>query len=450
MAKGKPEDTTPAPGPGKVRKTPPRPQGLRTISDLQPDPDNPREIKEENAAGLTESLREYGDLAGITFNIKTGQLVTGHQRVGQLTAAHGKELRIQEDKEGRHYLEDPVTFERFYVREVAWDQRKQRGGNITANNPHIAGHFTKALQPQLQDARERLGAMYKALQLNRLELPTKEGKTEADDIPKPRKVVRTKPGDLYLLGPHRLLCGDSTKAEDVVRLMGTERAGLMNTDPPYGIAYDNTDRPGVAKKSKTAAVANDSLADEKLQAFLESAFRAATASALTPKAAWYLWHAHLTQGFFAAAAAAAANVVLSRQIIWVKPVLLLSRGQYHWKHEPCFFGWVKGNQPPDYGLGKGERTQTTVWEVNSVTRQERKEWNHSTPKPVKLFEIPIVKHLKEGEICYEPFAGTGPQFIAAEMHGRRCFGLELDPQFCDVIVDRWEAFSGQKAKVRHG
>ncbi len=249
-------------------------------------------------------------------------------------------------------------------------------------------------------------------------------------------------GTLILKSRHRLLCGDSTKAEDVGRLMAGEKAGLMNTDPPYGVAYTNDDRPnpGVAKPR----VANDELADEKLQQFLESVFKAACSIALIDKAAWYLWHAHLTQGYFAAAAAA-ANVVLHRQIIWVKPVLLLGRGQYHWKHEPCFMGWVKGQQPPDYGLGNGERTQTTVWEIGTVSQAERKEFNHSTPKPVGLFTIPIVKHLKPGEICYEPFAGSGPQFIAAEQLGRRCFGMELSPAYCDVIVSRWERLSGKKA-----
>ena len=265
------------------------------------------------------------------------------------------------------------------------------------------------------------------------------------EIPEPPADPITKPGDLWILGEHRLLCGDSTKAEDVARLMNGERAQLMNTDPPYGVSYANDDRPnpGVAKPR----VANDSLTDEQLQTFLESCFRAAVEHALLPDAAWYMWHAHLTQGYFAAAAAAAANVVLHRQIIWVKPVLLLGRGQYHWKHEPCFMGWVKGNQPPDYGKGNGERTQTTVWEIGTVTQSERKEFNHATPKPVKLFEIPLVKHTKKGEIAYEPFSGSGPQVIAAEQLGRKCYGMEISPQYCDVIVKRWETLTGKKAEL---
>lgn len=258
--------------------------------------------------------------------------------------------------------------------------------------------------------------------------------TPADDGP-----CRVQRGELWLIdgGKHRILCGDSTNAADVAQVMGGERAGLMNTDPPYGVAYANDDRPnpGVAKPR----VANDKLEEDELQSFLEAAFKAAVAHALTKSAAWYMWHAHLTQGYFAAAAAAAANVVLHRQIIWVKPVLLLGRGQYHWKHEPCFMGWVQGNQPPDYGLGDGERTQTTIWEIGSVSQAERKEFNHATPKPVGLFSIPIIKHLKEGEIAFEPFAGSGPQFIAAARARRRCFGIELEPRFVSVILARCEA-----------
>lgn len=268
-----------------------------------------------------------------------------------------------------------------------------------------------------------------------------------DEPPPVRPDAFTKPGDLWLLGSHRVLCGDSTKREDVDRVMAGEKAGLMNTDPPYGVAYANDDRPnpGVAKPR----VANDCLVDEILQQFLESAFRPAKQIALAENAAWYLWHAHLTQGFFAAAAAAAAQVVLHRQIIWVKPVLLLGRGQYHWKHEPCFMGWVKGNQPPDYGLGNGERTQTTVWEIGSVTQAERKDFDHATPKPVGLFTIPMVKHLRVGEIAYDPFLGSGPQVIAAEQLGRRCFGLEIEPRYVDVICRRWAKLTG-KTPVRDG
>jgi DNA modification methylase len=302
---------------------------------------------------------------------------------------------------------------------------------------------------EVQTGNEALAGMLTELAEEAGCLSVQEPDIVEDEVPEPPVVPITKPGDLWLLGRHRVLCGDSTKAEDVARLMGGERAGLMNTDPPYGVAYSNDERPnpGVAKPR----VANDEMTEEKLQAFLEAAFRSAKTYALADNAAWYMWHAHLTQGYFAAAAAAAAaDVILHRQIIWVKPVLLLGRGQYHWKHEPCFMGWVKGRQPPDYGEGHGERTQTTVWEIASVTQSERKDFNHSTPKPVGLFAIPIVKHLRAGEIAYEPFSGSGPQIIAAEQLNRTCYGMEISPQYCDVIVKRWENLTGQTATLEAG
>lgn len=265
-----------------------------------------------------------------------------------------------------------------------------------------------------------------------------------DEVPEPPAEPITKRGQLWILGENRLLCGDATKADEVARLMNGERAGLMNTDPPYGISFDNA-ALGETRREYTA-ITNDDLADEKLQAFLESCFRIATSYALEKNAAWYLWHAHLTQGYFAAAAAA-ANVVLHRQIIWVKPRLILGRGNYHWKHEPCFMGWVDGCQPPDYGEGAGERTQTTVWEIDGVNTAERREYEHATPKPIRLFAIPMIKHLKPGEIAFEPFAGSGPQIIAATQLGRRCFAMDIEPRYTDVCIARWEKLTGHKATL---
>jgi DNA modification methylase len=417
------------------------------IDVLAADPKNPRQMSDRARDGLSVSLETFGPL-DIVFNETTKQLVSGHQRIAALKAAGATELV----RDGEwFYVEHPKTKERFPVRMVAWDETRQRMANLVANNDKLGGTFTEDALAQLKELEDEAGFELLALDELEKELASElgvdagggaGGNCDPDDVPEPPAEPFSKRGDLWILGEHRLLCGDSTSAEDVARLMGDERAGLMNTDPPYGVAYANDERPnpGVAKPR----VANDDLSDKKLQEFLESAFKAAVACALDERAAWYLWHAHLTQGYFAAAAAAAAaNVVLHRQIIWVKPVLLLGRGQYHWKHEPAFMGWVKGKQPPDYGEGNGERTQTTVWEIGSVTQAERKEFNHSSPKPVGLFEIPIVKHLKPGEICYEPFSGSAPQIIAAEMHGRRCFAMELEPAYVQVGVDRWAKFTGK-------
>ena len=374
---------------------------------------------------LRGSLKELGWVKGVLVNRATGHVVDGHARVEEAMRQGQKSIPVD-------YVELSEEEERLALA-------------VLDPISEMATRDEDALNSLLADVPVPDDAGLKSLLA---ELKGESGlKEDADEdaVPEPPVDPITKPGDLWILGDHRLLCGDATKAEDVERLMVGERAALMNTDPPYGVAYANYNRPnpGVAKPR----VANDDLSDAKLQAFLESAFKAAVSSALRLNAAWYMWHAHLTQGFFAAAAAAAANVILHRQIIWVKPVLLLTRGQYHWKHEPCFMGWVKGNEPPDYGAGSGERNQTTIWEIDNVNRDDRKEFNHSSPKPVGLFEIPIVKHLKPGEIAFDPFAGSGPQFIAAEKLGRRCFGLEIDPRYCDVIKNRWEQATGKIAEL---
>jgi DNA modification methylase len=400
---------------------------------LAANPANWRTHPELQSKALVGVLDEIGWVDRVLWNQQTNHMIDGHLRVKQ-AVAHG-EISIPVDVVDLTQEEEDVVLATF--------------DPLTALAETDAGKLRELLDrahsenPATQELLDRLRAGIK----------TPSARDEEADAPAPAPPVVpcSQRGDIWLLGKHRLMCGDSTDAGDVTLMMGGERAGLMNTDPPYGVSYDNSDRPnpGVAKpRVAKPRVAKDDLRDAKLQDFLEAAFRAAKDNALKSNAAWYLWHAHLTQGFFAAAAAAAAAaVILHRQIIWVKPVLLLGRGHYHWKHEPCFMGWIKGHEPPDYGLGNGERTQTTVWEIGSVTQSDRREFNHATPKPVGLFTIPIAKHLKVGDICYEPFAGSGPQIIAAELLDRRCFALEIDPSYCDVVIKRWQNFSDRQATL---
>ena len=398
-----------------------------------------RNVKDHNIGAIHESVKRFGFADAVVIDERTGSLVAGHGRVETLLAM---EQRGEPPPNG------------IEVRDGVWLAPVQRGWAsrndaeaeaflIAANRtPELGGWNQSVLDEVLCDLSKQgeealAGTGFSADYVDKILREMKAATLEADPEPLPRTSTVQR-GDLFILGEHRLLCGDSTNPDDVRRLMGGERAVLMNTDPPYGVSYDPS---ALREGGKPSAIANDDLRDRELQQFLERAFAAARAEALTPNAAWYLWHAHLTQGFFAAAAAA-ANVVLHRQIIWVKPQLILGRGQYHWRHEPCFFGWVDGHQPPDYGEGDGERTQTTVWEIAGVAPGERRELNHSTPKPTRLFEIPIVKHTRRGEICYEPFAGSGPQILAAQSTGRRCFAIEIDPLHVQSILDRWVRATG--------
>lgn len=269
-----------------------------------------------------------------------------------------------------------------------------------------------------------------------------EGLTDPDEVPEPLPEAISKPGDVWLMGGHRLMCGDSADADAVPKLMGGGLASIMQTDPPYGVSHvatkDGIPRSGFSNMAERwEHIKNDDLQDELLQEFLFGVFRAARDLALKENAAWYLWHAHLTQGFFAAAAAAAADVLLHRQIIWRKPSMVLTRsGMYHWQHEPCFYGWRRGHPPPWYG----NKSQTSVWEIG-----RDRDAVHPTQKPVALWMPGIDNHTKPGEVCYEPFSGSGSQIIAAEQTGRRCYAMELSPQYVDVAVRRWQQFTGRQA-----
>ena len=243
-------------------------------------------------------------------------------------------------------------------------------------------------------------------------------------------------GKLILKSQHRLLCGDSTKAEDVARVMGGEKARLFATDPPYGCSAGSIGF--TAQRDDIEAITKDDLTGEDMKVFLETCFRASIPH-LKEDAAWYLWHPMLTQGYFAAAAAAAAaDLIIHRQIIWKKEQFIFGRGDYHWRHELCFYGWRQGYRPPFYG----ERNQDTVWDV--AWEEKRAAVGHPTAKPIRLFAIPMRNHTRPGEICLEPFLGSGSQLIAAEQLHRRCYAIEIEPRYVEVALERWRALTGKE------
>jgi DNA modification methylase len=399
------------------------------LADLTPDTRNANKGTPRGRKLVRESLQRYGAGRSILLDVN-GAIIAGNKTVEAAKAVGMEDVQIVKS-DGSKLIAVQRT-------DLNIDDKAARELAIAYNRASELGlEWDTEVLKEFEHEDIDLSPFW-----DERELVTFFART-AGEAPEPkldqaealRQKWDTKRGQIWEIGKHRLMCGDSTCEADVKRLMDGKKAGLMNTDPPYGVSYANDERPnpGVAKPR----VANDSMRDAELQSFLESVFRLARTEALSPVAAWYLWHAHLTQGFFAAAAAAAAaHVILHRQIIWVKPVLLLGRGQYHWKHEPCFMGWVEGHQPPDYGRGNGERDQTTIWEVGSVSNADRAAFNHATPKPVGLFTIPQIKHLQADEICYEPFAGSGPQFVAAQQTQRICYGLEIEPKYVAVALER--------------
>jgi DNA modification methylase len=254
--------------------------------------------------------------------------------------------------------------------------------------------------------------------------------------PGPTDIVR---GDLFELGRHRLLCGDATSPADVTRLLDGRTPLLMATDPPYGVQYDPSWRHRVNPSQRTAvgAVTNDHQADWT------------TALRLFPGTLAYVWHAALKAGLVADSLQAAGFTIRS-QIVWVKQHFALSRGDYHWAHEPAWYAVRTGRR----GQWRGDRTQTTVWAVANLNpmggsrRGENDVTGHSTQKPVALYDIPIRNHTIEPDAIYDPFCGSGTALIAAEKTGRTCLAIEIDPRYVQAAVSRWEAYAGKTA-VRH-
>ncbi|MBD3763039.1 ParB N-terminal domain-containing protein [Rhizorhabdus sp.] len=256
-------------------------------------------------------------------------------------------------------------------------------------------------------------------------------------IPEPPRNPASRTGDLWILGDHRLLCGDSTSHDDVRRLMNGERAILFATDPPYLVDYAGSNHP---TRNKDWSHSYGTTWDDSSQGaeLYDGFISAAVAEAITEDAAWYCWHASRRQAMLEACWEKAGAFV-HQQIIWVKDRGVLTRSHYLWKHEPCFMGWRRPNRPPKVA----EQTLPSTWEMPSFAKDERPD--HPTPKPLDAFGIPMRQHVARGGLCYEPFSGSGSQIMAGEANGRRVFAMEISPAYVDVAVERWQAETGKDA-----
>ena len=256
-------------------------------------------------------------------------------------------------------------------------------------------------------------------------------------IPEPPRNPASRTGDLWILGDHRLLCGDSTSHADVRRLMNGERAILFATDPPYLVDYDGSNHP--TRNKDWSASYGTTWDDSSQGAELYDGFIAtAVAEAIAGDAAWYCWHASRRQAMLEACWEKAGAFV-HQQIIWVKDRGVLTRSHYLWRHEPCFMGWRRPNRPPKVA----EETLPSTWALPSFAKDERPD--HPTPKPLDAFGIPMRQHVARGGLCYEPFSGSGSQIMAGEANGRRVFAMEISPAYVDVAIERWQADTGREA-----
>jgi len=235
----------------------------------------------------------------------------------------------------------------------------------------------------------------------------------------------TKPGDLWILGEHRVLCGDATISTDVEKLMDGQKANMLHTDPPYGVDYEG--------------IPNDDLKDTVFEQFLIDALTLAHIS-LHSGSNVYVWHADITAlEFITAFRTAGFTQARPSTIQWVKPSLVMSQGDYHSQNEPCLYGWKDGSGR----VRVSDRKQTTLWNCNRTTDNKV----HPTMKPVELCQRAIENSSVPNCIVIDTFLGSGSTLIACEKTKRKCYGMELDPHYCDVIVKRWEDFTGKKAEL---
>ncbi len=410
---------------------------------------NPRTISDEALEGLGKSIERFGCVEPIVVNVRGGKkvIVGGHQRFRMLQEIEGVEAIC-------------VT--------VDCSKADEKLLNLTLNNQMLQGRFIKDIGKYIEKIRismpdsEAVDLRIAKLQSELGGAPEAAGNVPDDDVPKPAKKSKTKPGDLWILGEHRLMCGDSTVESDVARLMDGKKASLFATDPPYCVDYTGADRSG---KDKDWSQLFDEKNIPDAREFLK-AFYSVGLGYIKRKTALYLWHATKRKCQIEDVCSE-LKILIHQTIIWVKPCAVLGYSFYSWRHEPCLLMWKQGSMPLwsvkpksigtiwPVGFDKsGDPTTleyyTDVWELDYDGKKRPSGIEHPTVKPVEVFAIPMRVHTNRGDICYEPFSGSGTQIIAAEKLGRRCFAMEKEPVFVDVAVKRWEQWTGRKAVRKKG
>lgn len=376
---------------------------IKGLDEIRPYENNPR-VNDGAVGAVAESIREFGFQQPIVVD-RDGVIIAGHTRykaaqklgltevpvvvAGNLTDEQVRAYRLADNKTG----------------ELAeWD--------FSALEEELAG----------------IGELDMSLfGFEPKEMKEPEEITEDDYEEEPPEVPKARVGDIYQLGRHRLMCGDSTDVQSVQKLCQGQ-VDLLLTDPPYGVDY-------TGKTKDALKIQNDAKTDEALRDMLADAFSAADA-VMKPGAVFYIWHADL-KSFVFRLACQMAGWEVRQVLIWAKNTMVMGRQDYQWKHEPCLYGWKEGAGH----LWASDRKQTTILEFDRPTKNKE----HPTMKPVKLFDYQIQNNTKGGDIVLDLFGGSGTTIIACEQDGRCARVMELDPRYVDVIIDRWEKLTGERA-----
>jgi DNA modification methylase len=395
----------------------------RKVADLIPYARNARTHSPEQVDQIAASIKEWGWTTAVLVD-ETGQIIAGH---GRILAAQKLKL-----------TEIPVMIAK------GWTEAQKRAYVLADNKIALnAGWDMDLLKVELLDLDHEnfdLGLIgFHEDELANIFAPTfdDEDVARAEETPEPPVNPVTVLGDVWILGNHRIVCGDSTKADDVAKALNGVKPHLMVTDPPYGVEYDaNWRNEAMPQKNDptrwkdgsgraTGAVMNDDKADWS------------EAWALFPGDVAYVWHAG-NMAHTVAESIIKCGLNIRAQIIWAKSQFVISRGDYHPHHEPCWYAVRKGKT----GHYKGDRKQSTLWQID---KPQKSETGHSTQKPIECMKRPIENNSSPGQAVYEPFSGSGTTIMAGELTGRHIHAIELSPAYVDVAIKRWQDFTGKKA-----
>jgi DNA modification methylase len=432
------------------------------IDELHPDPANPRRISEEELDALERSLRQFGFVQPVLARREDRTVIGGHQR---LVAAR----RLGLGTVPVSWLDIGVEQARLLglaLNKISGSWDEQLLARLLADlgsTPDLDLSLSGFGEDEIKDLLRSLETREKREQVESFDLD--EALEEA------RRAPRTKSGDLWALGDHRLLCGDATSSADVYRLLDGAEPKLLTTDPPYGVSLDGSWRDGVynglgpaektymrfsgqpdeddatpspgGARGRTRGHRNTTLSGDTRVDWSE-------AFALVPSLqVGYVWHAGVHADEVATGLKAIGFEIVA-QVIWDKGLFAMGRSWYHWSHEPCWVVRKKGAKVPF----RGSRDQATIWRVPSpkmiMGGSAEPRLDHPTHKALLLFETPIRNHLRAGEGLYEPFCGSGTALIAAERTGTQCYAMEIDPIYVEVALRRFERFSGQAAVLVDG
>lgn len=387
------------------------------VASLTPYARNSRTHSDEQVNQIAASIAEFGFTNPVLIDA-TGGIIAGHGRtmaaakLGMTTVPCLRLGHLSEAQKRAYVIADNKL-----ALNAGWDEE-----TLAMELRDLADmDFDLSLTGFANDELEQMLAELDA---------TPEGNTDPESAPAAPPVPVTRSGDVWILGRHRVMCGDSTSIDSALALMGESKADLLITDPPYNVAYEG-------KTADALTIQNDSMSDDQFRQFLRDCYSAADA-VMHPGAAFYIWHAD-SEGLNFRAAAAEVGWKVRQCLVWNKNSMVMGRQDYHWKHEPCLYGWKEGAAHSWHG----DRKQTTVLNFDRPQRSSE----HPTMKPVALIRYQVENSSRAGQIVLDIFGGSGSTLMACEMTGRSNRSMEIDPKYCDVIVRRWQEYTGGGATL---